>query len=275
MKSIYKFFSGALLRAQFAEGGYKENMEIQIKRDGIVLRGDLIKPECEKCPVVVLFHGFMSARDNDLLCEIAERCVEKGMAAVKFDFDGHGESGGDFSDMNAYTELLDASKIIDYVRGLDFVTDIYIVGHSMGGVAGGMTAGFYRDKVKKLVMLAPAGGMKRDAQLGKYFGAAYDADNIPDYFPVVNEKRGIKDKLGGFFFRVAKTLPIYEVTSQFEKDTLIIHGTEDESVSFESSKIYKEYMPHAELVLIEGENHSLNAFAREEVVKRVAEFLAR
>lgn len=145
----------------------------------------------------------------------------------------------------------------------------------MGGVVGGMTAGHYRDVVKKLVMLAPAGGMKRDAQLGNYFGEAYDADNIPDFFPVTSEKRGINDCIGGFFFRVAKTLPIYEVTSQFEKETLIIHGTLDEAVSFEGSKVYKEYLPQAELVLIEGENHGLNAFARKDVVERVAEFLAR
>lgn len=250
-------------------------MNIEIKRDGLTLRGDLIKPEREKCPAVILFHGFMSARDNDLLCQIADLCVKSGMAAFKFDFDGHGESDGKFSDMCAYSELLDASKIIDYVRNLDFVTDIYIVGHSMGSVVGGMTAGHYRDIVKKLVLLAPAGGMKRDAQLGNYFGEEYDADNIPDYFPVTSEKRGITDCLGGFFFRVAKTLPIYEVTSQFEKDTLIIHGTEDEAVSCESSKIYKEYLPQAELVLIEGENHSLNAFSREEVVNKVVEFLEK
>ena len=172
-------------------------MKIEIQRDGITLRGDILKPALEKCPAVILFHGFMSARDNDLLCQIADLCVLRGMAAVKFDFDGHGESDGKFSDMNAYTELLDASKIIDYVRKLDFVTDIYIVGHSMGGVVGGMTAGHYRDIVKKLVLLAPAGGMKRDAQLGNYFGAGYDADNIPDFFPVTSEKRGLNDYLGG------------------------------------------------------------------------------
>lgn len=250
-------------------------MRIEIQRDGITLVGDLLKPDTDKCPAVILFHGFLSARDSDLWREITELCVEKGIAVVKFDFNGHGESGGKLSDMNAYSELLDASKIMDYVRGLDFVTYIYIVGHSMGGVVGGMTAGHYRDIVKKLVLLAPAGGMKRDAQLGNYFGEAYDADNIPDFFPVMSEKPGINDCIGGFFFRVAKTLPIYEVTSQFEKETLIIHGTLDEAVSFEGSKVYKEYLPQAELVLIEGENHGLNAFARKDVVERVAEFLAR
>lgn len=258
----------------FTRGREIKNMKVSIQRDGITLVGDMTKPDGVKtCPAAILFHGFMGARDSDLLCEIEAECLKRGIAVVKFDFDGHGESGGKLSDMNAYSELLDASKIIDYTRRLDFVTNIYIVGHSMGGVVGGMIAGHYRDIVKKLVLLAPAGGMKRDAQLGNYFGESYDSDNIPDLFPVKSESRGTSDYLGGFFFRVAKTLPIYEVSSQFEKETLIIHGTNDEAVSYESSKIYKEYMPQAELVLIEGENHSLNAFARESIVKRVADFL--
>lgn len=249
-------------------------MKVSIQRDGITLAGDMTKPDgIKNCPAVILFHGFLGARDSDLLCDIEAECLKRNIAVVKFDFDGHGESGGKLSDMNAYSELLDASKIIDYTRKLDFVTDIYIVGHSMGGVVGGMIAGHYRDIVKKLVLLAPAGGMKRDAQLGNYFGTEYDSDAIPDLFPVTSEARGINDYLGGFFFRVAKTLPIYEVSSQFEKETLIIHGTNDEAVSCESSKLYKEYLPQAELILIEGENHALNAFERESVVKKTADFL--
>ena len=34
--------------------------------------------------------------------------------------------------MNVLSEILDAAKIIDYVRGLDFVTEINILGHSQG-----------------------------------------------------------------------------------------------------------------------------------------------
>ena len=38
-------------------------MEISIKRDGLTLRGTLLKPEgVEKCPITVIFHGLMSDR---------------------------------------------------------------------------------------------------------------------------------------------------------------------------------------------------------------------
>ena len=122
------------------------NMQISIKRDGLTLRGDLIKPDLDKCPVAIIFHGFMSNRgngvDHGMFDKLAEEFVKRGIAAVKFDFDGHGESDGEFCDMNVYSEILDASKIIDYVRALPFVAEIFIVGHCEGALVGGMMAGY-------------------------------------------------------------------------------------------------------------------------------------
>lgn len=122
-------------------------MNITIKRDGLNLRGDLLRPNAEKSPVAIIFHGLMANKDGNN--KIADALLERGIAIIKFDFNGHGESDGDFSDMNVYSEILDAAKIIDYVRGLDFVTDIYIIGHSQGALVGGMIAGYYREYVKK------------------------------------------------------------------------------------------------------------------------------
>lgn len=249
-------------------------MNVSITRDGLTLRGELQKPDRDKCPMVIIFHGFMGSRQSPLLCRIGDECVKRGMAALRFDFDGHGESDGSFSDMTVYSELLDASKIMDYVRSLDFVTDIYIVGHSQGGVVAGMTAGYFRDRVTKLVMLAPAASLKEDAQNNYYMGTHYDLRILPDFFPVVNNKNE-RLNLGHMYIRTAKTLPIYETTSMFGGQTLIIHGTKDDVVTVAGSKGYKEHMPEAHLVLIEGEGHSLCEFSGDDVVKMTADFLSR
>lgn len=252
-------------------------MEISIKRDGLTLRGDLLRPEREKCPVVILFHGFMSSRgstDSHMFCKLAKSLVEAGLGVVKFDFNGHGESDGEFSDMNIYSEILDASKIIDYVRSLPFVTEIYIAGHSQGALVGGMAAGFYREVVKKLVMLSPAATIKEDALAGSCFGTPYDKERVPDYFPVVNEEQK-HFNVGGLYFRIARTIPVYETTSMFEGKTLIIHGTADDVVGVWGAEKYTEYMPNAELVLVEGENHGLCAFAQDQIIDRVTAFLSK
>lgn len=251
-------------------------MEIKLKRDGLTLRGDLIKPKNkDKCPLAIIFHGLMSDRGNprhNMFTDIANRLSENGIAVIKFDFDGHGESDGNFSDMNVFSEILDASKIIDYAKSLDWVTEIYIAGHSQGALVGGMMAGYYREYVKKLVMLAPAATIKDDAQKGSCFGIAYDKYNIPEHITLKNIYQD-EFNIGNLYFRIAKTLPIYETTSMFEGKTLIIHGTADEAVGVEGARKYAECMDNVTLRIIEGETHGLDKFSLESVINDTVNFL--
>lgn len=251
-------------------------MEINLKRDGLMLRGDLIKPNnTDKCPIAVIFHGLMSDRGNprhNMFTDIANRLVENGIAVIKFDFNGHGKSDGDFSDMNVYNEILDAAKIMDYARSLDWVTEIYIIGHSQGALVGGMIAGYYREYVKKLVMLAPAATIKDDALKGSCFGIAYDNYNIPEHI-TMRDINNEEFNLGSLYFRLAKTLPIYETTAMFEGKTLIIHGSADEAVGVIGAKRYAECMNNVTLRVIEGETHGLDTFSLESVISDTVEFL--
>lgn len=247
-------------------------MKVNIKRDGLTLRGELLRPNDEKTPLAIIFHGFMSRHSSDMFCMIADALTEKGIAVLKFDFDGHGESDGDFSDMNVYSEILDAAKIMDYARRLDFVTDIYIVGHSQGALVGGMTAGYYREYVKKLVMLAPAATIKDDAQKGSCFGIKYDTYKIPEHITMTNTENQ-KFDVGGLYFRLARTLPIYETTSMFKGETLIIHGSEDDAVGVIGAERYAECMDNVTLDIVEGENHGLCAFSLKETIQKIADFL--
>ena len=252
-------------------------MNVTLKRDGLTLRGELLKPDVEKCPILIIFHGFMAnigKDDKSMFYQIAHECLNNGIATIRFDFDGHGDSDGEFCDMNVLSEILDAAKIIDYVRGLDFVTEINLLGHSQGALIGGMMAGYYRECISKLIMLAPAATIKDDSLIGSCFGTPYDMINVPDKFPV-KDNEGNHYEVGGMYFRVARTLPIYETTSMFCGKTLIIHGTADDAVGVIGSRRYKECMPHnTELVLIEGEGHGLDN-SLDDIKKRVIEFLKK
>ncbi len=249
-------------------------MDISIKRDGLTLKGTLMKPSgVDKCPIAVIFHGLMGSRNSDMHNAIAQKLLEKNIASVRFDFEGHGESDGDFEEMTIYGELLDAAKIMEYVSSLDFVSDIYITGHSQGGLVGGMTAGFFRERVSKLVLLAPAATIKDDAIRGTCFGKFYDTYNLPDHIEMIDID-GKSYNLGQTYMRIAKTLPIYETTSMFKGKTLIIHGTHDDAVGLIGSERYKECMDNVTLHIIDGETHGLNAFSFDAVVDEVVEFLA-
>lgn len=252
-------------------------MEISIKRDGLTLRGTLVKPEgTDKCPIVIINHGLMSNRDKargGMFGMIADELLKRNIASVRFDFDGHGDSDGDFQDMSVLSEILDACKIMDYVLSLDWVSEIYVAGHSQGALVGGMIAGYYCEHVKKLVMLAPAATIKDDALAGDCFGQKYDTVNLPPYIKMRNNE-GDEYKLGQTYMRVARTLPIYETTSMFKGETLIIHGSCDEAVGVIGAERYKECMDNVTLHIIEGETHGLGTISLEAVIDEVTAFLA-
>lgn len=252
-------------------------MEINLQRDGLTLRGDISKPEnIAKCPIVIIFHGLMSDRGSsrrNMFTMLSEEAVKRGIAAVKFDFDGHGSSDGKFEDMTVYGEILDAVKIIEYVRCLDWVTDIYIAGHSQGALVGGMIAGYYSELVSKLVLLSPAATIKDDALSGNCFGKKYDIKNPPKNIKMFNINRD-EFLLGNAYMRTARTLPIYDTTSRFEGKTLIIHGTADQAVGVIGSKRYAECMDNVKLYLIENETHGLDTVSLENVITEVVDFLA-
>ena len=247
-------------------------MEITIKRDGLTLRGILEMPEgAVNCPVVIMLHGFtanIGYDDNDILCMISNMLNRAGLATVRVDFNGHGKSDGNFSDMNVLNEIGDAIAVMEYVRKLDFVSEIYILGHSQGGVVGGMLAGYYADVAKKLVLLAPAATLKTDAQQGVCFGKKYDTDHIPE-FVEIDENHSV----GGHYFRIAKYLPIYEVTMHFTNPVLVVHGLCDSAVHYSASKKYKAVLADCRLKLYEHLDHGLDGADRDEMLNEIISFL--
>jgi len=251
-------------------------MKIDIKRDGLTLRGELLKPDKDKCPVAIIFHGLMSSigyDDEHIFVKMAKALYSKGIATIRFDFHGHGKSDGEFSDMTVYGEILDAVKILEYTRSLDFVTDTYIIGHSQGGLVGGMIAGYYREIIDKLVLLAPAATIKTDAQKGSCFGQMYDTYIVPKSVTMYNTYKERFD-LGESYYKTAKTLPVFETTAMFKGRTLIIHGSKDEAVNCSAATQYGECMPNAEVHILEGETHGLNAFSLDETIVQIADFLS-
>ena len=190
--------------------------EFSIMRDGLKLYAVLERPaKCgqdEKGPLVILMHGFAGDTGcvpGHIYQKLTERLLSAGQSVLRFDFNGHGKSEGSFSNMNIFNEINDVIAVLEYVRKLPFVTEITLIGH--------------QDLVSKLVLLAPAASLKTDAQKGTCFGTVYDTDHIPAVVPVDQNRH----QIGGHYFRIAKSLPIYEVTGQFKKSVLLICGGRD------------------------------------------------
>lgn len=245
-------------------------MDVEIKRDGLTLRGTLNKPQ-EKFNLVVLMHGFTSNRGvepEQLLFQLAKHLEELGFATLRFDFNGHGQSDGKFADMTVLNEIADGKAILDYARSLAGVQKIYLLGHSQGGVVASMLAGYYPDKISKLALLAPAATLKDDALKGDTQGYTYDPHNVPDQLAI---KKGLT--LGGFYIRTAQTLPIYEVAKQYHGPVCLIHGLNDIVVNKIASTRYDDVYQNDQLHLLDGADHGFSSEkSRQAALKIVGQF---
>ena len=240
---------------------------ITLERDGLQLVGTREEPFGEIYDMAIIFHGFTANRNTSLLKEITNSLRDENIASVRFDFNGHGDSDGKFENMTVLNEIEDANAILNYVKTDPHVRNIYLVGHSQGGVVTSMLAGLYPDLIKKVVLLAPAATLKSDALKGNTQGVTYNPDHIPDRLP-------FKDlTLGGFYLRIAQQLPIYEVSAQFTKPVCLIHGTDDTVVSPNASKKYNQIYQNSTLHLIEGADHYFSDNYQKNAVNLTADFL--
>ena len=228
----------------------------------------LQKPRADyRGPIAVLMHGFMANKKLEPLKSIANELESRGIASLRFDFDGHGESEGRFRDITVLTELDDARHVIDYVRRAGAYDSIALVGHSQGGVVAGMIAGELGEEVKALVQLAPAAVLKDDALQGVLMGRHYDPSNPPETLTVFFHR------VGKGYFLAAQSLPIYEQSSLYQGPVLLIHGTKDKIVPHSYSEKYDQVYSNSQLQLYEGENHFLSK-CRKAIVRQTVDFLA-
>ncbi|KRN28104.1 esterase [Lactobacillus selangorensis] len=249
---------------------------IEFKRDGLTLRGALDFPDAQqaKYDFVILMHGFtgnMGRTHADLLYELSEKLTAKGLATLRFDFDGHGHSDGQFEDMTVPSEIADAKAALLYVRHLANVGQISLLGHSQGGVVASMLAGLYPDWIAKVVLMAPAATLKSDAQKGVLQGSHYDPHSIPDALPL----SWYPEKVGGFYLRTAQVLPIYAVAQRFTGPVCLIHGTADQTVAHEASQKYQAVYQASELHLIPGADHRFTGASRETATNLAVAFLTK
>ena len=241
------------------------------------LKAIIQKPELqpgEKCPMVVFCHGFSGRKEGPLFELMADTLQAHGIASIRFDFNGHGESEGEFVDMTVPNEIEDAKKVVEYVSNLSYVSSLAIAGHSQGGVVASMLAGKLSEELgrpafKAVALMAPAAVLRDDAIRGSTMGKQYDPFNPGEYVELWG---GLK--LGAEFIRTAFSLPIYETAAKYQGSALIIHGNADRVVPYTYGERFHEIWPNSELVIQEYYDHGFtqNMYRTTDIV---SEYLIR
>ena len=223
---------------------------ITVTDDGIRLVGILERPSAEPRPLVLVLHGFTSAKDRPHTIAACEAMREAGFATLRFDLYGHGESGGEFQKHTLDKWISNTLAMIDYAEGLDFVTEIWLSGHSQGGLTAALAAGKEPERIKGLILRAPAFMIPRCAREGNMLGVRFDPDHIPEAFPTI---KGLTLEAG--YVRSAQAIHVEEAIDAFAGPVLLLHGEADDVVPLRDVTAAAERYRNCRLELIPGETH--------------------
>ncbi len=204
-----------------------------------------------RIPLVIICHGFTADKEGTLLRVLADSLEAHGIASLRFDFNGHGQSGGRFEDMTMPGEIEDARRVVAYAHSLPWVGRVFMAGHSQGGVVTAMASAMLgRRQVAARILLAPAAVLRDDALRGSTFGAQYDPQDPPETVTLWGGRR-----LGGEFIRTAVSLPIYETARLYRAPQLVIHGERDRIVPYTYGERFHEECRRSRLVLLPQADH--------------------
>ena len=225
-----------------------------IQDDGIRLNAVLDMPSGyqpgQKCPLVVVIHGFTGHSEEEHIVAVSRGVNEVGFATLRADMYGHGRSDGEFRKHTLYKWLTNALTVIDYARSLDFVTDVYLCGHSQGGLLVMLAAALKHDVIRGLIPLSPACMIPEIARRGELLGERFDPNHIPD---VLHGWGGVE--LDGNYARVAQTIRVEEAITRYPGPVLVVHGDDDEAVPVEYGIRAAEAYANGRYVLIRGDDH--------------------
>ena len=197
--------------------------KLTIMDDAIAISAVLERPDTQPGPLVLVLHGFTSNKEKGHTLAACRAMHDAGFATLRFDLYGHGETGGSFRDHTLYKWISNTLAVLEYARGLDFVTDIYLSGHSQGGLTAALVAGMAPDLIQGLILRAPAFMIPRGARDGCLLGFHFDPLRVPDEVEIAS---GVM--LGGNYIRTAQTLHVEEAMDRFSGPVLIVHGDADD-----------------------------------------------
>lgn len=237
-------------------------MEVEIKRDGLILKGVLHVPQDKKnYDLLLLFEGLRGDHTHATVSGIAQVVEKQGFATFNFDFESRGQSEGKFADMTLLGQILDAAAALKYVRSLPGVRKIYVVGHSTGGLVAPLLAGYFHDQISGLILVSPALTAVKEAREGQIFGQEFDPVHVPEKIslPTTNNVSHIKYNeefdLNGFYIRQLQSLPMYQIAKLFTGPVLLLHAENDEEVSPQASYWFRGLFENSKLYFIKGATH--------------------
>jgi uncharacterized OsmC-like protein/esterase/lipase len=232
-------------------------------QQGALLSGLLETPDGDTQGYALFAHCFTCSKDIAAASRITRGLAKKGIAVLRFDFTGLGNSDGDFANTNFSSNLQDLIQATAYLEE-NYAAPGLLIGHSLGGAAV-LAAAHSIDSIKAVVTIgAPATAH----HVEHLFSGAKDE---------IREREQATVDLAGRQFTIKKQFlddinhyNDIDHIAKLNKALLVFHSPVDDTVSIdEAAKIYTAAKHPKSFISLDKADHLLSRKEDSEYVSDV------
>lgn len=231
---------------------------------GVKLAGTIDFPSTEPVAYAIFAHCFAGSRHTPGASRISKRLTDYGIATLRFDFPGLGQSGGDFADTSFSQNADDICAAYEWMTQ-NYAAPQLLMGHSLGGAAALKAAGSLRK-------------LKAVATVGAPFDPAHSVLHYADKISEVDANGEVTVTLGGrdlvisraFLEDLADTNPeVY--LRKMRKPLMLVHSPIDQTVGIDNAQTIFQLTRYSKsLVSLDKADHLLT---REGAATRAADII--
>lgn len=232
---------------------------------GQTLTGRLEFPDSKPTALAIFAHCFTCSKNAKAASVISRALAELGIAVLRFDFTGLGNSEGDFANTNFSSNVADLRSAAAALAE-QHQPPTLLIGHSLGGAAALMAAG----QIDSIRAVATIGAPSEPAHVSHLFG-----DKVAE----ITDEGSATVQIGGRDLRIERQFledirshRVESTLAKLGKPVLIFHSPVDRVVAIENArKIYEAARHPKSFVSIDDADHMLTEAAD---AKFVASMLA-
>lgn len=199
---------------------------------GLQLAATMDRPDGPAKAYAIFAHCFAGSRHTPGASRISKRLTEHGIATLRFDFPGLGQSEGEFAETSFSQNVDDIVAVAQWMEE-HFTAPQLIMGHSLGGAA--VLKAATRPELKKM--------LKMVATVGAPFDPAHSVLHYADKIGEADSNGSVHVTLGGrelvisrnFLEDLAETNP-EEYLGKVRKPLLVVHSPIDVTVGIDNAQ---------------------------------------
>jgi len=199
----------------------------------------------------IFAHCFTCNKSLSAVRNISRALNDYGIAVLRFDFTGLGESEGDFSETNFSSNVQDIIDAAQFL-GKNHQEPALLVGHSLGGAAVVFAAAEI-DAVRAVAIIGAPSSPSHVKHL-----LLNGMEDIEKYGSAEISIGGRPFKLSRQFLQDIQSKNMDEVLKNLRKSLLILHSPQDEIVGIQQAEhIFKSARHSKSYISLDGADHLL------------------